>query len=218
VTELTSDSNFEISGQTQDLRYRARGRGIHSSQYLVNSITGFEINVIGTDWNPFECVLTFHSTPVMNALTDQGITCAYLDMTVRGFGLINSTMNKDQANRFDSPHLDGIITKYANRGIILVHTLRDERIWIPWKEARVHTCGNWVNCPYTVRDTADEGTTFIKFDDRVPISSDATTLYWTLATSCPCKDASLVKPGLVLSSDNIDDEESVRGKATSFRK
>jgi len=103
-------------------------------------------------------IMGFHSTPVMNWISGDGVFSAYPQLLSKKRGLVNS-MGLTLPNfspKLPPANVRMCLKKYFNRGFDI---RRNPSCWPGDK----HVCCSSVNCPHTVRSMLDHGTMYYRF-------------------------------------------------------
>ncbi|KAJ7698794.1 hypothetical protein B0H16DRAFT_1749579 [Mycena metata] len=98
--------------------------------------------------NALAAIFQFHSTLVMNAISVDGLFCAYPELTLKGMSLVNSSfiVGEEQEKRAAI-----CIEKYESRGFAFITEYKITEVG----ELTDHKCRENANCPGTVRRLED---------------------------------------------------------------
>lgn len=151
-------------------------------------------------------VFNFHSTPLFNFITGNGLFSAYPEMTCNYRGLFNPrrfTLG-NHAPALPPAHVKHALLKYVRRGFDI------RRNPSSWEEGTPHVCEADINCPHTCRNIEDRGCLYVTFCDskenmRVGMRTGSVTvdacrgtrlrLLWQLGGQ-PCRKGKDGKKGL----------------------
>lgn len=107
---------------------------------------------------PAAAVFQFHSTPVYNFITGQGIFSAYPKMTCQRRGLFNPrrfTLDKHPPT-LPPTDIRYVLFKYIKRGFDIRQNPAS------WPDD-THTCSEHKTCPHTTQNVEDSGCMFVTF-------------------------------------------------------
>lgn len=116
--------------------------------------------VVSTTEDATKPVRGFHSSPVMNFISGQGIYCAYPILTGAYRGILNR--NSVAWNAQLRLETEACINKYRARGFMMEDDLSQ------WADFKGHICGRIGSCPSTRRGLNDKYILYRK----VPLSED----------------------------------------------
>jgi hypothetical protein len=102
-------------------------------------------------------IVGFHSTPVINWISGDGVFCAYPQLLSKRRGLVNpmGLTLPDFTPKLPPANVRACLKKYFDRGFDI---RRNPSCW-PGEE---HDCTSSANCPHTTRSMIDRGTMYYR--------------------------------------------------------